>query len=572
MRPQHALTARTASHQAGFSMIYAIVALVALSTLAAAMASLTQTGAEVESSMNAIARARYMALAGFNYVRQFREDYVDLQGTKFSFGAAGEFEITHVQKYVKSGNDILARVVGRVNAGTPYESNYVVYRTFDSEDPMAITFRSDFPNFKTQTSDPSKSPVTKNPDKTFTIGSDENYAFGSMYYTGDKEMNWGANVCNFSDPSKPVGCDFKQGFRLFFVSEYLKNVADGIVFTMFGTNSTAGLNKYYSTPVTVYYKSGSPVQSFTSVGGDSALGEMIGYAGDGRFYAGSNGTYSSSLIGWLDPEQNGIQPPKIGIEFDNYPNTGTGSICSTNTSYWGNAPSTSQRKDSSGDHIAYVFWGNKGSWTDECAMYNAYSYSTQTKYSDGTHYANDAGISTYDDNRHGDGDNVSNSSTTGYWKSTFDWKDNPFAFRAEIQRSTVPNASGLYEYTITSWIRRCTYRDAAGHPCIEYFDIGSPDTDKNKIYFSDTSRFLCHSGSGFATGKCSNYNTPILQQTVQLTATEHDNFTKMIFGFTEATGGATQVATYSEFILQFIKPNDYDVSGDKRRVINYTVN
>lgn len=584
-----AQNARPDKAQAGFSLLYVILFIVAISTLATSLATLTRTGMETQLTETSIAQARYMALAGFNYLKQFKEDYIELDGKTFSFGNAGEFTISEVRDNPQKDTLMEAKIVGRVNVGTPREANYLIFRLFNTESPGAITFRDDFEDFKVQTSDPSKQPVVKNADKTFTIGNNNYYAFGSMLYHGDKSLNWGKNKCNFEvggdvpdiddeGNTVPWGCELKEGFRMFFVSTYYTNSADGIVFTFFGTNSTAGaeLNPFYpgdpdndNEPTKVVCSAaecGSDIKVYTSIGGESQHGEMIGYAADGRVYDSSNGSNSKSANNdvkfWLDPEQNGIQPPKVGVEFDNYKNAGTGDICADGTFY---PAVTSQRRDPSNgvDHIAYVFWGDTSNTPSDCALYH---YSPNILYED---YAGNtssaAGAATYDDNRHDAGMNTPRDDV---WQSPFSWANNPFAFRLEVERNV---STG--EYTLNAWVRQCSDKDTTDGPCREYFDRpyqSANNTPEEKLFFSDTSRFLC-GGGGEATNSCNTTNTPDLSKTFTLASDLHEQLKYFIFGFTEATGGATQKATYSEFILQFIKENDYNASGEKRRVINKTI-
>jgi type II secretory pathway pseudopilin PulG len=533
------------SRQRGFSLIYVILVILGLSTLGAALATLTQSGFQSQLNESAIAQARYIAISGFNYVKQFKEDYLDLDGLTFNFGNAGQFTVSDMRYLPTISGRLEARVVGTVYPGTAREANYVIFQEFDAEDQGAITFRENFDDFDVITSDPSKTPVVKNADNTFTVGANQYFAFGGMYYTGDKELNWGDNNCTAGS------CDFKEGFRMFFVSSYTSSQADGLVFTWFNDENN----------------------TTTSIGGDSQHGEMIGYAADSRVY--TSGSYGDGTVKqFLDGHAQGIQPPKMGVEFDNYRNHYTSTICSSDRF---TGPRTSRRADHDDSdqwrraHIAYVFWGQDVPTDIECAYWWKQNGGVDYQYkgTDDLVESTWEGAYAYDDNRHGRGFNVDN---TQYWRTTFNWTNNSFAFRLEVERSVMPNVDGNYEYTLKSWIRQCT------QPlCAEYFDRGSADADKDKLYFSDTSRFLCDGDTDYMTGKCdsSNYNTPILTQTVELDPTQHDFYEQFIFGFTEATGGSTQDATFSEFILQFIKENDYgDVFGTqkKRRVINRLIN
>ncbi len=223
-------------------------------------------------------------------------------------------------------------------------------------------------------------------------------------------------------------------------------------------------------------------------------------------------------------------------------------------------------------------WGRnrKCKWQWVCTEYEyeyEYSYYTVSSASNGLSAGSSslAGSYTYDDNRHGVGTNPAKNDSDGLiYYSGVNWAGNPFAFRAEVERDLVKNGDGTYDYTITSWLKYCSTPD-----CKEYFDddyyTDNPSANSDNLYFSDTSRFLCHDASD---DKCDSgkVNTPTLEYTIALTQEEHERFDTMMFGFTEATGGSTQTATYSEFILQFIKDNDYNYSGhaidNRRRVHN----
>ncbi len=226
-----------------------------------------------------------------------------------------------------------------------------------------------------------------------------------------------------------------------------------------------------------------------SNGGDTGRGELLGYGGLG----------SSGL---------GIQPPKLGVEFDIYENSGTGSVCNV-----GNRDDQNAR-----DHIAHVFWG-----AQTVSGCNA----------------------SYDDNRHGAGsgstsepknsaDDDSNSGYDGYYyRTTSDgWLKNggKFYYRYELDRSTTANANGDYCYQIRSWVKKSgdTYPAGLSNCTVAY--AGPPD----------------------------------ITSVVNLSPAMHQKLTAVIPGFTEGTGGATQLATLSKFAMNFkpaptlpIVPKDY---------------
>lgn len=676
--------------EAGFSMLFIVGALLAMSTLAAGILSLTTSSVYTEFNAMSYAQARLVSLSGYNYVLQFKEDYDELEGMTISLGNDSEFTIGDNMRQRQDANGNLwmdVEIIGTVHKGTANEANYVLDRSFQPEDQGAITFADNWEDFDEVTPDDGlgKNPITKNEDKTFTIGNSETYAFGAFYYMGTKTLNWGANECVLGE------CQFKYGFRLFFVSHYDSSAADGIVFAWYnaqldgtGTEQSmhgkdckdyAGYSSDDTYPDYTYCKDqiadanniiyGSRYEAcksgdnsncdlYASIGGDSQHGEMIGYAGDGRYYKSYN---NRTLYGWLDPERNGIQEPKMGIEFDNFWNSST-NIC--NSGIEANPVSGSRHdpgSSSSPSHLAFVFWGKDVSASQSeddldtipypCALYNGYT----TKYDckdvcvkektycngnyvwvcDGEKYSkckpgfpgggnnncgekhngwyctgswskecdgeevtkcikwekqcgettsydyytvdspsyglsggtsNIEGSNTYDDNRHwyGDNDTLTQNLDTGNGTS---WAGKTFAFRAEVERHyRYTNDNGKYDYTITSWLKNCSTNDCAEYWDDSYYtaDNGS-DTYYDDLYFSDTSRFLCWDTTNDT--KCSYSNTPTLQKTIELTATQNEMFDTMLFGFTEATGGSTQKATYSQFILQFIKENDYNYADDK---------
>ncbi len=368
---------KSRSAQAGFSMLFIIGVILALSTLSAGILSMSTSSLYTELNALSFAQARSVALSGYTYVQQFKEDYDELEGVTIQVDSASQFTIGDDMRQHQDSEGNLwmeVEITGTVHKGTANEANYVLDRSFQPEDQGAITFADNWEDFKAITPSNNTTPITKNDDKTFTIGNNQNYAFGAFYYMGTKRLNWGDNECTTGE------CQFKRGFRLFFVSDYETSNADGIVFTWFNAQADAG--SYHGNDCEDYYaffNSGVSCSSFTdsnnpiyvsvynacsdssnctlyaSVGGDSQHGEMIGYAGDGRYYQSYNSSGYSTLKGWLDPEQNGIQPPKMGIEFDNFYNSAS-SICNRGVVA---PPQSGTRNDpgSSGNasHVAYVF-------------------------------------------------------------------------------------------------------------------------------------------------------------------------------------------------------------------------
>ncbi|MBA4356401.1 MAG: hypothetical protein C0405_01600 [Desulfovibrio sp.] len=237
-------------------------------------------------------------------------------------------------------------------------------------------------------------------------------------------------------------------------------------------------------------------------------------SGDTNTNASNGGdTGRGELMGYggLGSSGLGIQAPKFGVEFDIYNNGCAASACTVGS-----------RCDSNvRDHVAQVFWG------------------AQTVSGCNT---------TYDDNRHAAGaDNASEprnssdiDSTTGYdgyyYRTTSnDWMKTggKFLYRFELDRSTTVNAEGNYCYQVRSWVKKPTDTFPAGLSNCTIAYSGPPD----------------------------------LTSVENLTPAMHQKLNKVFFGWTEGTGGATQLATLSNFSLYYkaaptvpIVPQDY-VSG-----------
>jgi outer membrane protein assembly factor BamB len=111
----------------------------------------------------------------------------------------------------------------------------------------------------------------------------------------------------------------------------------------------------------------------------------------------------------------------------------------------------------------------------------------------------------------------------------------PWAVRMEVDRSQTANGSGNYEYTLHSWVRQCSQMDCR---------------DELGTFFENTR--VKYSA-----------RTPHIEQTVELNPTQHDNFTRLLFGFTGAVAtGDDQRARIDKFQLSFIRFNDPEITTD----------
>jgi hypothetical protein len=245
-----------------------------------------------------------------------------------------------------------------------------------------------------------------------------------------------------------------------------------------------------------------------SVGGYSTSGEMLGYAGNSW-----TGSYYLDGRGGL-----GIQPPKVAVEFDVYQNPDTGCF--------------SGRNDGSFNHMALMFWG----------------------YNTNTLGCSSPGALTFDDNIHGAGTGGAEDPINGLrvsaggnacsyfngvtlcdgstlsWLSNWlqDYPSNVYAFRTEVKRKLTPEASGNYQYRIKTWIKRCNSNSPT---CASDYAEDADYLNTKKDYTADNAT---------------------LDRTIEISPAYHARFEKMLFGWTTATGAATQSVNINRFKMNFL--------------------
>ena len=291
---------------------------------------------------------------------------------------------------------------------------------------------------------------------------------GAVWYGGDNDD------CN----CKNGICDFGIGIRAYFEFKFLtvdssansQTYGNGFTFAILNGSNNVKTNR-----------GGSPT--------GSGLEALMGYAGPGN---------TASL---------GLQPPKMAIEFDTYPNRGlaTATPCTNNNRYDANNANNY-------NHLALMLWGANPTTPNCTGGYTEVSY---------------------DDNVHGTGNGIldpslpSNSArgdgTGRYYEGpTVTWlEDNvTHSFRIEVVRQSTTNAAGTgYNYIVKAWV------DCAG--C----------TATQLAAFKDTSNPF-------------NPNPAVLPQinrTVVLSSALHANFSTLLYGFTQATGTQSQNIEITKF-------------------------
>jgi outer membrane protein assembly factor BamB len=183
---------------------------------------------------------------------------------------------------------------------------------------------------------------------------------GAMWYNQNLTLGGSTNYCTSTpDINSRVGCFFRSGMRAYFTLEY-SGTGDGLIFALMNGS----------------------LNDSTSVGGDGAQSELLGYAGDGRNADGS----------YIGGSRHGLDPPKIGLEFDAKRNWSS-SFEAKPVDFCDGSLKANTRNDpdvqgaGSKDYVQYAYWG-AASLTASCRSNNP----------------------SYDDNRHNPG-----ATPTGDW-------------------------------------------------------------------------------------------------------------------------------------------------------------
>ena len=478
--------------QKGNVIAYVVIAMTTIAALAVGALYMSSSSASGEIAANNVNKAYFLALAG--------KDYALIKNLENTGGRT--FTLRDQSGQILPGNDKFQLVIsgniitstGVVNEGSPFETRRsITISKFGFSSQADVSFSKDMQAF---------APVQSQAGFITTDASAAKAALGQIGMTSNFGAIWyggSATQGNCQDGK----CDFGTGFRAFFVFQFASGSSgDGFTFAFFNGDGV-DVNGVKN--------------DRNSVGGDNGRGELLGYAGDSRV--------DSAGTSFLDgKEGRGIQPPKAAIEFDVLPNFGSADVCASGS-----------RRDGldSRNHVAYVFWGD-----------NTNSSCTST-----------VGRNTYDDNRHNaggvspietdprnsrrptDGADTSYFDASSLWPSQISWllsntPTNIYAVRAEVTRSTTPNATGNYDYMMNTWIKQCPANDIT---CPAYDDTST--FANTKINYNDVAP------SDAAT----------LSRTFALSPTLHQNFNSFYFGWTAATGSATQNVTVNRFRMNFLK-------------------
>jgi len=455
--------------QRGSLVVYLALALVAFGLLA--IIGVTRFGASVGSVLapNCATAARYMAEAGLRYAAARLRNCAtatDLSATVGDMNGHGLYvmdaqrglgftlHISYDANYTATvtstgrGCAIIAPVTATASASN---INLPVVASASA----VIDFSNLADDFmRTTALQSATNPISVN-------NSAKTISFGTLSGTHNAAAIWYAG--NATIGCVDGNCTMDNGLRAYFTVQWNSaSVADGLVFGIMSAATNA----------------------VTSVGGDADMGELMGWAGPG-----SSG--------------KGIQPPKIGLEFDTWYNDCAANPCQI-------ASRCDPDSSANLDHLAYVFWGSNA----------YYSYSGRQ----GT---------TYDDNQHGAGSGgptepVSSNDPDGagsglygmYYKSPANWLrgGTKYYMRMELTRLTTPSSGSTYAYGMKTWVTAATPSDAFKSVLADYDASANP---------------------------------PAMQQIIFLNSTYHQQLNKIIFGWSEATGLYAQNITVGDFALAF---------------------
>lgn len=341
---------------------------------------------------------------------------------------------------------------------------------------------------------------------TITLINNNGETSGSVWYSGTGP----SGLCNACTDGV---CPFGLGLRAYF--EYQTNPdnstrsdggADGFTFAVLNASNN-----------TTSDRGGIPSNSSIS------MGSLLGYAGPGN---------TSNKLG--------LEPPKLAVEFDLYPNNTNDGSCNSGrndtpkSSYWS--------PENTSNHIAVMYWGTNPESSDRC------SYSTTM----GSSYPE----APMDDNYHGAGDgttsNPYNSSLSGdganlggYYERSrnanggWNWTEDGLWHRVRIEIIRSPSDR---TYRVKAWVDCESSAAAACSPA-------------ENIYFQNI--YAPYSNSVYP---------PKVDRTVTLSSTYNTMLNNVLFGFTEGSGAVTQNIKIANLAVYFptivISPSSASYSYD----------
>ncbi|MBP8609278.1 MAG: hypothetical protein KBI28_07715 [Syntrophaceae bacterium] len=359
---------------------------------------------------------------------------------------------------------------------------------------LTINFNDDIEDFTPGSSTGDSVDIDED-NKVVYLGNSQQNSCGVLWYGGTNTIG------------NCVGgkCDFGIGLRAYFDFRFITDD--------FSQNSTTRGDGFTFTVLN------GQLNELTDRGGpppDVSMGELMCYAGSG-------------ISG------NGLRGPKMAVEFDTYGNT---EAMDDNGCSSGRADQANRL-----NHTALMYWGNES--TTLCPP-------GSTARSEGASCSRD----TYDDNIHGQGgsgggvnqlpiNSASGDVTGGYCQRTggkvtvggtqYNWMEDGQTHRVRIE---ITRNSNWY-YRVKAWVD-CEQPCCSGSTCQSCEEVE---------IFNFQNIFNSYNNTSFL---------PKINREIRLNNSRHGAFEKIIFGFTQATGGATQNIEISNFKIYFPSASDCD--------------
>jgi hypothetical protein len=456
---------------AGYALVWVVGVILALAALSSGV--MTITGIEQKNAMMLTfdTQARLLAASGMNHAGGIASDILTgavntdlaaLNGRVIATDLpAGQRITLTVTADPANPYDYTVTSVGTVNAGQPYETNYAVTNLINAPPSgTGIYIVQSKPGTAVASPDGVEVNASALNDYTAGISFDPRFAGAGNQVTAANFQNGVGSLLN--------------GVRVYFTFAISSGSnADGFVFAI--------KNGTWNTP----RNAGGPLAGVSH-------GSFLGYAGQGYPYWG-NGL--------------GIRPPKIGVEFDIYTNSGYSGV------------SSDGRNDPDNRHIANVFWGS--TWDiSQSPPTNAYATTSYYGWNDNVH--NTGGANDKNDPRPfnpGAGDNdPAGSGRPGFLsinRNTMVGTASPVPVRIELTRPTsvVSTNTGNARYNMYAYVIKTWYNCTA--PACQ--DIGADYTG----------------------------TSPTLQYTVYMTPAMHAAFQFFVFGYQVSTGASTGQYNFS---------------------------
>ena len=471
---------RVTTSQAGFSLIWVIAVITIIAALGGAVLNMTSTARKNEMMLTFDNQARFLAESGINYAANYASAILSgatntpltvLNGRTITTGLGAGKKITlSVISSPPNAYDYIVTSTGTVNEGGPFEANYRVTNLINAPDSGTGIYIVQ-----------SKQGVTTASPTSVSVSSSSlnDYTAGISF---DPTRAGSGNSVASANFNNGVG-SLLNGIRVYFkYSISSGSNADGFIFAV--------KNGTWNGP----RDAGGPQAGVSH-------GSFLGYAGPGYPYWGHG---------------LGLRPPKIGVEFDIYTNSGHSGSPTV---------SSDGRNDPDNHHIGNVFWGS--TWTigtnSTVPPTNAYATSSYYGWDDNVHDFGGANDKTdykpynppSSGTRSSDPGGSGRNGLLSITRTNMVGTANPVPVRIEVVRPTAVVSTNstnahynMYAYVIKTW------QNCSGAGCD---DITTDYTGAS----------------------------PTIQYTVYMTAAEHTMFQFFVFGYQVSTGAETGQYTFS---------------------------